>query len=100
MTDESHTPGPWAMFGPFSLPEVNGRRDVWTVSAENDTHLIAEIYMSANARLMTAAPELLAALKAMDAWLADAFDADDPDMYLPELAQARAAIAKAEAANE
>ena len=57
----AHTPEPWKKYGPFSLPEFNGRGNVWTVSAENDSRLIAEIYTEANATLIAAAPDLLIA---------------------------------------
>lgn len=58
----AHTPGPWECFGPFSLPDSNGGREVWTVSAHNDTQLICEVYTQDNAALIVAVPDLLAAL--------------------------------------
>lgn len=59
----NHTPGKWSKFGPFSLRDMNGIRDAWTISASNDTQLIAEIYTDANATLIETAPEMLELLK-------------------------------------
>lgn len=99
----SHTPGPWecrtnrvSYGGPLPpLIEVDGKR-LATVEAEevlytadgNDRDCDAENARDdANARLMAAAPDLLAALKA--------FLHADPDVFAEELKAAHAAIAKA-----
>ena len=56
----THTPGPWATY-------INGGKDGWIANAEGD--LIACAVrgdnMAANARLIAATPDLLAALEAL-----------------------------------
>lgn len=102
-----HTPGTWkAYVGPISMsgglnPFFKGivamlrhSGDDECVAVITDQNIPAFEY-EANAHLIAAAPELLASLEAMEKWTAYAFDANDPDMDLPELEQARAAIAKA-----
>lgn len=83
----AHTPGPWEVSMGEDVRAENGR---WVAkmysqgSISDAARIVAE--SEANARLIAAAPELLAALKGML----------DPDGYTPVLAIARAAIAKAE----
>jgi len=101
-----HTPGPWHIRkaitgGDYAITAKDGPHDIivgeaWFLVGERPHNEIVAAPVEANARLMASAPELLAALKEMEAWTAHAFDADDPDMDLPELSQARAAIANAE----
>lgn len=81
-TAASHTPGPWSL-----LPVGNNRRLI--------DPGIGEVYglgrtPDANARLIAAAPDLLAALNALAAW-ADHMGGWDS----PAWEQAEAAIAKA-----
>ena|SRR5580765_6125700 len=92
-----HTPGPW---GAYNLSKGNiaieTREGVRVANASGDT-----CDVEANARLIAAAPELLAALKAAYSALAliDDFGTatgENPDVQNAALDQARAAIAKAE----
>jgi hypothetical protein len=89
-----HTPGPWAIkrtpnritdFGQ-THPAVNG----WRVSCQR--YEMAPEEHEANARLIAAAPELLALLQDIEACL----DIGDPVDRASHLSQIRAAIAKAE----
>lgn len=121
----THTPGPWkaveqyfgrdagrsfpttsmrvvseAVHGPYNVPDFLidlhfDTQPYYTADGDLMGYEPTETG-KANARLIAAAPELLSALKVMVDWTAHAFDADDPDMDLPELEQARAAIQKAE----
>ncbi|RWP64868.1 hypothetical protein [Mesorhizobium sp.] len=96
----NHTPGPWAI-DPKYLSEVQTPDDktiasCWHAHAEGRTVSITGVLecsleeSAANARLIAAAPDMLAALKAV-VMVADR----DTD----EFALARAAIAKAEAVS-
>lgn len=85
------TPGPWH----FGIGQVAGREHVCVAQTANDRNIIAttgywpsddEAESTANARLIAAAPELLAALSAL---LAEQLD--NP----PSIRQARAAVALA-----
>jgi len=91
-TRPTHTPGPWMASQAFFFGH-----DSWQITGTNgDTspflcHLIDDTPdYAANARLIAAAPELLAALEALceDKYLADPINAD-------RMRAARAAIAKA-----
>lgn len=87
-----HTPGPWTPFIENNVVAVmKGRKEVikWTGFGASDFPDDVE----ANARLVAAAPDMLAALKSVDHWFSvwtvgagEGFD------YLPEI---QAAIAKA-----
>lgn len=91
----SHTPGPW-----------HAKTNHFIMATEKDPKVIAEIVddpafpdgtQTANAHLIAAAPELLAALKLIMPWV----EPDDPkltnsDEARRDLAVAEAAIAKAE----
>lgn len=92
----AHTPGPWAY---ATGPSLKGR---YHTVEDADENMVCECYEGteetdeANARLITAAPELLEALEAVIA-AKDQFDKDgtfDLDQDAWE-ASARAAIAKA-----
>lgn len=84
-----HTSGPWEVLTPekplegFEHAVTNraGAALAWVLPHRDEEG-------AANARLIAAAPELLAALKG--------FLHADPDVFAAELAAARAAIAKAE----
>lgn len=87
MTNATHTPGPWVL----SLNSVKALG--WMIgspSADNGpgTH-IGNVYNVADARLIAAAPDLLAALESAEDVLAET------DMHLSTLHKVRAAIAKA-----
>lgn len=60
MTTTTHTPGPWATY-------INGGKDGWIANAEGDLIACAvrDDTMAANARLIAAAPDLLAALQGL-----------------------------------
>lgn len=98
MTDASkHTSGPWAINGPARAPYIVGAGGrVYVAGIESktcpDRHklLSPRDAADANARLIAAAPDLLAALKA----LIPCVDRDD-ELFVDELTQARAAVAKA-----
>lgn len=107
----THTPGPWNLGG-VSNPRTDPRYSIWgpTPPGKQSGEWIAKDVAKANARLIAAAPELLAALKA----ILEAFDRrvfvrnvrhdDDPNWaidlipHLAALANAQTAIAKAEGA--
>lgn len=97
---ETHTPGPWHLGGNgFIVYAANGYAicDVKTFHGRSNAD-------AANAMLIAAAPELLAALKEMGDWLAAGLHASDdawPDAKCLEhteqiAARARAAVDKAE----
>lgn len=83
-----HTPGPWRAF-------KTAASERWCIDAQDEP--IADAYRGraeANARLIAAAPDLSEALQALAGDCGD--DSDDEDaMPWPNLARARAAIAKA-----
>jgi hypothetical protein len=82
MTDTKHTPGPWV------------RNETWGLIVSGDVEVAAlHSGNEANARLIAAAPELLAALK----WIAAHGDTGEGrrPAYYDMRAKARAAIAKA-----
>ena len=97
MTNTTHTPGPWAfkMTGWQTNPAAvySPRRPgaVACIPARTSVPLDEQ---SANARLIAAAPELLAALESAQAWIARA-GYTDRDKWQSVQEQARAAIAKA-----
>ena len=101
----SHTPGPWAHSsdGVECYSEAPGKCYAVTVATirglDYESEFISKAMGMANARLVAAAPELLAALKAV----CKAWDNREDD-YFPGmmLAQdlAEAAIAKAEGRGE
>jgi hypothetical protein len=87
----NHTPGPWKAATAFSENEPNGYHVISPPKWGSPDIAIAD--SDANARLIAAAPELLAACQ----FLADAAETE-PGMsiYRAHIEQARAAIAKAE----
>jgi hypothetical protein len=95
MTSIAYTPGVWSL-------EHNNVRDEYHVFvnghdlAECDT--IAVAYTAANARLITAAPKLLAALKYALEFL-EANDDGDEDV-ISRIAAATAAIAEATSSHD
>ena len=98
MKDTQHTPGPWSISASFDRVERRVQHGdnpplVWGIaSGINSAHpdYMPRAEQIANARLIAAAPELLAALEALceDKYLADPINAD-------RMRAARAAIAKA-----
>ena len=93
----THTPGPWrvgwntAVVADVPIPDMRGSADI----AYYGGYLVAESCTSANARLISAAPDLLDALRAAVARVEVANREGDPILsgWLPS---ARAAIATAE----
>lgn len=85
-----HTLGPWEFYTgpqPNGCPIVGARGLMVAMLAHSINHDDQREMALANARLIAAAPELLAALKALVE--------DQCDASLPVLVQARAAIKKA-----
>jgi hypothetical protein len=86
-----HTPGPWCLFK-FD--------DGWHVNQQNGPGFVETVYRiehraaecEANAKLIAAAPDLLAALNAMLTHMG----MDEDEWNKPTFDQARAAIAKAQ----
>ena len=92
MSEEKHTPGPWQACDVGDYSDYDGRCRVIL----GDELRIAVILgdhdeSAANARLMAAAPDLLASLE-------EACDPLSGYLYGPALDRARAAIAKAKGA--
>lgn len=86
-TTATHSPAPWKReirFGPW-IVDANGATVVTLANAS-----LAEPVTDANANLIAAAPDLLAALKGM------LDQPEDPINYDRMMMQAEAAIAKAE----
>ena len=99
----NHTPGPWEMYAYVVHGSADGEL---RIGKEGDADDIAPIAIvgeddagelnRANARLIAAAPDLLAALEDAVATVAGMYDpADDDDPAPRALASWRAAIAKA-----
>jgi hypothetical protein len=106
----THTPGPWYVRdehpekSTFNVGTITGEAYVGEVAVVFRTKLLAEPEHLANARLIAAAPDLLAALKELGDWIAGGLQASAeawPDakclQHTEELAaRARAAVDKAE----
>ncbi len=75
MTQTQHTQGPWEAFAILDGIAIRDCRNVTVAccdySTEDDEPALSEAETEANARLMRAAPELLAALRQCDMALAD-----------------------------
>lgn len=104
MTNTQHTPGPWTACGYKNLTVNAGPEGryseqstiVLMPGARHEREITSGTQlqeMQANARLIAAAPDLLAALQALD-WAVTGFG-DFEAQYPEEIAAARAAIAKA-----
>ena len=97
--NQTHTPGPWRLREIASGWELSAESGGWLFElydrpdrdGETDEFFIAA--QEANARLIAAAPELLAALQATLA----ALHGDTPESTRQAITDAEAAIAKAEA---
>lgn len=94
-----HTPGPWYVSAknPFRVIE-SGPRSL-SLAKANNKHLsvtteLTETEAKANARLIAAAPDLLASLQEVTATLAW-LNSDDSAHIMEQTDRARAAIAKA-----
>lgn len=94
----THTPGPWKVNGQagyagHTVIDTNGR----SVAAFPSSSKRPKSERDANARLIASAPELLAALKDLEAFADHVFDNDEWAKGHGVMVKARAAIAKAEA---
>ena len=85
-----HTPGPWEVEWGHHDYETDSYQANISVASWNNPASVARVFTSANARLIAAAPNLLAALEAIHAHLENG---DSANATCEELA--RAAIAKA-----
>jgi hypothetical protein len=89
-----HTPGPWRVFDVFSDVEiVTDRKDA--LETESIVQFKGQRNAEANARIMAAAPEMLAALELCEDVLAKLARLDDGTPSISALDAARAALAKA-----
>ena len=94
MADTKHTPGPW---GPRSLPDMVGTENM-LIASVYPMHGDAPEECEANALLIAAAPDMLAALQALEECYCEAGTAltrDERHRHRQTLMSARAAIAKA-----
>lgn len=89
MAEPKHTPGPW--WASARAPKHLGSVILISSSAPGVATGVAHAWTEADARLIAAAPELLAALKALDPYLDHI-----PGGIGGEIDDARAAIAQAE----
>ena len=103
MADTKHTPGPW---GPRSLPDMVGTENM-LIASVYPMHGEAPEECEANACLIAAAPDMLAALEATAAYLQDLMQSligAGLDMRggrtADQLMTVRAAIAKATGARD
>lgn len=106
-TNSKHTAGPWHTGGTFYYPDEHGRKrqNIWGptdhASGHSSGELICQSATVANARLIAAAPDLLAALEALvefsepDSIIDQQSDARLRLEQLAALTTAREAIAKA-----
>ena len=83
-----HTPGPWT-----AIPDDTGDEREWYVVTEEEGVLALSVSEEADARLIAAAPDLLAALKEMVTWMPSGFA---PQSQSRAMKMAHDAIAKAE----
>lgn len=95
-----HTPGPWVAcdWGYIVADDPTGRHEdiyIAEVCREDDEgRIVPPIEQQANARLIAAAPDLLAALQGL-AWAVSGIEYVETE-YAEQIADARAAIAKAQ----
>ena len=87
-----HTPGPWFANDSLQLFAETGQH---IASLDSSTEGFEGGTLYANARLIAAAPDLLAALKAFDDAFSHYCEGDPDSDEVSALYQARAAIAKA-----
>lgn len=96
MTNTTHTPGPWMVHetGFYTNPfKITARGKHGAVANIPHSEITTTARQSANARLIAAAPDLLAALDQVDAYLSP-FDGEE-DAYAEIRSVIRQAIAKA-----
>lgn len=91
-----HTPGPWEVLGGLrTVVRGTGRQKIAEITVPYGDDLRGHILTKANAHLMAAAPEMLAALDRAEAFIAGFEDDETQDGITEMLAAIRAAIAKA-----
>lgn len=88
MSQFQFTPGPWG----YSVAPCGY---VYVITQAANDYIRVETTNEANARLIAAAPELLAALQMADEWIREAKNAGCPLPSEVTLWQTRSAIAKA-----
>ena len=91
-----HTPGPWAIDGCVSLGNVDviyGSGRITMMDCENDEINDDELF--ANAALIAAAPDLLAALERAEGFISGFEDDDTQEGVTEMLAAIRAALVNA-----
>jgi hypothetical protein len=91
-----HTPGPWAIDGCASLGNMDviyGSGRITMMECENDEINDDELF--ANAALIAAAPDLLAALERAEGFISGFEDDDTQEGVTEMLAAIRAALANA-----
>lgn len=96
MTNTTHTPGPWMVHetGFYTNPfKITARGKHGAVANIPHSEITTTARQSANARLIAAAPDLLAALDQVDAYLSP-FDGEE-DAYAEIRSVIQQAIAKA-----
>jgi hypothetical protein len=95
-TEAKHTPGPWAVHpSKARVDAFVGGAPLPVCELLWPTDQRSEAETEANARLIAAAPELLAACKAMLVLLIPKFE-HEPMKYFSEIQQIEAALSKAE----
>lgn len=91
----THTPGPWTIDAEGNVVVDGDARATIAWVSSPDSFENGDEPMMANARLIAAAPKLLAALKRLSAGMNSEFDST-PRVKAVEVQAARAAIAEAE----
>lgn len=64
MTNVSHTPGPWILNGTLVHKQHDEKRDRFSIWVQDHNNVCDKGEIEANARLVSAAPDLLEACKA------------------------------------
>lgn len=106
MGKHTHTPGPWTDKGGSAGAVWAGEEFLASVYPtaqagwDGNGRFDRQDETEANARLIAAAPDLLEALKACEAWIVELADSGDAGFWdaskAPEVIQARAAIRRAQ----
>jgi hypothetical protein len=97
MTEAKHTQGPWMIIHSYNIVAENGRRGIASAGGYQNNQKTEAVHAEncANARLIAAAPDLLAALKIALPYV-ESFDGDNADRQTKaNAATVRAAIARA-----
>lgn len=96
MTNETkHTPGPWKLDGAANTGDLDIVATTGRITMlDCEISEVSEDVLTANAHLIAAAPELLAALRAAEEW-ADYIDDDESRVPVDVRLAMRAAIARA-----